>query len=415
MSQDTPPKPRQGKRNRRRRKSPQTVEQRAARVLREISDLAWALARRKGVAPSEVAELGELDLRLTFTLGRKGRNDNRSEAAERLIGDLEQRLDAMLRAAVAFRRGHVFDHLEASPDGEGTAPPQAQSIFTGYTSVGRPRWQLFTNVCLERGEERVDRLYSKRPEVIALVQSDEELNAELFESFDPADLGHRVRGQVAAGLIPASLDPRDADAPRIAISCQVVELASGSPGHRLRLNIIGLSDEALLQAAVSGSARGPAEALRRTFKRRGKELAALGKRLHAIEDEAAREAEGRKATSALLHGLRGDVERVFRPVQRRTKHAQSRHIGGERPTGHAMSDLRSATSESVYRDSRRGTWVVLGPKGRAHIFAPKGRHVTSLRLASGELERKTTRGRWEPVAPERARATLKQLRAASDE
>ena len=46
----------------------------------------------------------------------------------------------------------------------------------------------------------------------------------------------------------------------------------------------------------------------------------------------------------------------------------------------------------------------------AHIFTPAGRHVTSLHLDPGELQRKSGRARWQPLPPDRARAFRQAIR-----
>ena len=48
--------------------------------------------------------------------------------------------------------------------------------------------------------------------------------------------------------------------------------------------------------------------------------------------------------------------------------------------------------------------IVIGPKSRAHVFNQKGRHITSMRLGVGEIERKQGQKRWQMVSPNRIRA-----------
>jgi hypothetical protein len=101
---------------------------------------------------------------------------------------------------------------------------------------------------------------------------------------------------------------------------------------------------------------------------------------------------------SLLGRLRSDLERVFRSDPRRTVHARERHLGGERPTAHALRDALDVGPDRFLRDSERDTLVVLGPRGRTHVFSARdGRHVTSLVLGPGELDRKFGRARWRPA------------------
>jgi len=52
---------------------------------------------------------------------------------------------------------------------------------------------------------------------------------------------------------------------------------------------------------------------------------------------------------------------------------------------------------------------VLGPRGRAHVFSPDGRHVTSLSLGPAEAERKGGRSRWRPLTGPEAAAFRKAI------
>ena len=113
----------------------------------------------------------------------------------------------------------------------------------------------------------------------------------------------------------------------------------------------------------------------------------------------------------ILRKLRTDIERIFRSSKRRTTHAERRHTSGERPTGDAMNDVAHASVDQFFHDTRRNTVVVLGGRGRAHIFSTAGQHVTSLRLDPGELRRKTDRQRWTPLDPAAAMELRERLTA----
>jgi len=106
------------------------------------------------------------------------------------------------------------------------------------------------------------------------------------------------------------------------------------------------------------------------------------------------------ATAPILARLRSDVARIFAGDRGRTEPAKTRHQSGTRPTSEARVEAENATDERILTDERRATYVVLGRKGRAHVFAGDGRHVTSLRLEPGEVERKTRRKRWRPATRE---------------
>jgi len=271
----------------------------------------------------------------------------------------------------------------------------------------------FTNLCLYRGEERVDQLYATRPEIIALVQGEEELNGDLIHPLRHGDLSYRVRGQVVAGLIPESLVPGDTKATRVALTLQIIEIRYGKAPLRLRTNLIGLTRQQILEAAAAGRSRDAAERLRRMLRSTDRRLSSIASKLNSAKRR------GKSVVAAdlvrpLLHSLRGEMERIFRPIKRRTRHAQDRHTGGERPTSDAMGDFSTARREHFLHDTARNTIIVLGPKRRAHVFSHTGQHVTSLRLEPGELDRKIERKRWQPLDREGVDHIRSQLAHAQD-
>lgn len=184
------------------------------------------------------------------------------------------------------------------------------------------------------------------------------------------------------------------------LTAQLVETRSGRAHSRLRLNIIGLSSDDLA-AGAEDSRRRPSERLRRALWDVRRQVEALSRR--------AQEAERRGAPLALpevvapvLARLRHELNRAFRPETHRTHHARERHSDGERPTSSALRDALRVPTERLLWDADRRTIVVLGPRGRAHLFAQDGRHVTSLQLDAGEVERKLRKRRWGPLDPELA-------------
>jgi hypothetical protein len=354
--------------------------------------LALLVARREGIRPQEArAALGELSVTLTLPLGEASQ-ELLEESASQLARELEGRIAEMLRAAHAFRQGRVYCFLCESSECRHATPEQRDQSFCGYTHTGRPVWESFVNLCLKRGEERVDRLYSDRPEVIAIAQQGSELKRGLLPGFGRDSVVFNVLGQVVMGLLPADLREGSA-APRIALTVQLVETHFGKRSFRLRVNLIGLSLDAIIDAAADAESRGPAERLRRLIRSTESKLGELARAVIRRERGGEPTLLGEKS-AALVNGLRGELERVFRPLQRRTKHAETRHQSGQRPTSDAMRDATMASSEQVLFDERKNTFVVLGPRSRAHVFSAEGKLVTSLRLEPGEVERKLEQRRW---------------------
>ncbi len=380
--------PGSNRRRRPKRKAPLTVEARAKRVLEELHRLGQAIGRRHGVSPEDLPDAA---LNIPARLLLNGEIPDGE--IESLVTAVDARVAAALKAGVAYRAGRVYCFLCGSIDCTHAMPSDVRETFAGYRPTGKPKWQTFTNLCIERGEARVDRLFGDAPEIIALVQPAAELKEGVMAGFGKGSLVYNVLGQVVCGLIPANLDTRRPSDTRVALTLQIVEVCAGDAERRLRLNILGLTLEDVVNAATVAQGRGPAEAIRRTIRTTRERIRAEARRLQAEAKRGERpDVEAR--LEPLLVRIRGDLERCFRPLRRRTRHAQQRHEDGERPTSTAMADASGAPNERFLRDLKRDTIVVLGPKSRAHIFSPEGRHVTSLQLRPGELDRKTEHKRW---------------------
>jgi len=302
-----------------------------------------------------------------------------------------------MKSSGTLQPGHIYCFQCENSDCKHATPSLDDETFAGYTPTGKPTWQRFTNLCIENGESRVDQLWGDAPEIIALVQSADELKGDLLPGFGHEDVTFNVLGQVVVGLLPRDLKPGRSNAERVALTLQFIETRSPRQSQRIRLNMIGLTMEQVAFAAADGDARGPAESLRRTLRTTRQKLDALSRRMF-LAQQSGTESDSEPQVDAMLTRLKGDVERVFRPVRRRTKHAQKRHVGGKRPTGMAIEDALRASNSRMYEDAHHKTVVVLGKRGRAHVFTPTAGHVTSLQLNPGELERKTKSGRWRTLA-----------------
>ncbi len=195
--------------------------------------------------------------------------------------------------------------------------------------------------------------------------------------------GYRIHGQVLAGWyrVPEKTGRRRA----MAISFQIV---SSKPRRRRAcygLNILGVGPggETLEQL------RDRLSALPWTSAVRWAQSA-----LRTAYDMNSRRVEG------LLGGLARRLEKGVRSNERRTGHAQRHHAAGQRPTRMALEDLARAEPDALLVDRRYNTRVVLGQKGRCHVFSPEGRLVTSVRYPTGSIERKRRSGVWRPATPE---------------
>jgi hypothetical protein len=375
-----------------------TAQDQVERALEALEAAASAILSAEEADAEEGPETVDVHLTLSLTAERGG--GDRSERARTILDDLRAQVVRGLEATGTWRPGTVYAFQSKHGEGPHARPPQAQDTFAGYSAHGQPQWISLLNLCIARGDSRVDRLYAERPEIIAIAQTGDELTDGLLPGFGRADARFAVLGQVVAGLVPRGLDPRRTEQERVALTLQVVDVQTDSRGHRLRLNLLGMSGEEIADAAARAPARGPAEGLRRT-------IAETRHRIDAIDRQRSRlagtpgEAHVLAQIPTLLTQLRGDVERVFRQVTRRTQHAQDRHAQGERPTSQAQQDLAAASDDRLLLDRKRHTFIVLGPRNRAHVFSPDGRHVTSIRVTPGELSRKTDRSRWITLDPSR--------------
>jgi hypothetical protein len=381
-----------GRRRRRRRRpsaAASSLEGRAERIVREIAALAAEVARHRGPRAS-----GELDLSVKVALG-----DAQAAGGADLLRAIEAEVDRAAAVTAEYQAGRVycFQCRDARcPHGVPQTPTQT---FVGYTALGRPEWREFLEVCLERRPPRLDELYADPPAVLALVLAREELTGDLLPGFGRGSASYTILGQVVAGLVPQGRE-------RVALTLQVVETRPGP--ERLRLNVLGVSPTDIAAAAADSAPRSPAERLRRTLEEARRRLAALERRAGVAE--ARREPwDMGQALEPFLARLRSDLERIWRPETHRTRHARERHAEAERPTGSALADARRAGDDRLLVDADQDTIVVLGPRGRTHVFSKRGRHVTSIHLEPGELARKIQKRRWRLLPPDQAAAFREAL------
>jgi hypothetical protein len=79
----------------------------------------------------------------------------------------------------------------------------------------------------------------------------------------------------------------------------------------------------------------------------------------------------------------------------------------------ALPDLAHATPENLLFDTRRETLVVVGDKGRAHVFSLTGKLVTSVRYSPAAIERRRGNGTWRPATPEEVAQVRSRVEAGA--
>ena len=331
------------------------------------------------------ASLDRVSLRLDVPV----RGD--AEGGERFSSDLIEGVDALLQDAVqhaaSFRPGHAFCLRCGASDCEHSGVPSARHVFAGYSPTGVPRWEDFAQVCLDRRREEVDRLFEDPPAFVTMTDPPGTLDGHVVQAFR-GEGRFELLGQVLAGFYPVRM--REGEGRGVlALTFQAAASRGRQGGLRLGLNVIGRApqggpldllwerqDDIPWQAAVRW-----AQSALSTLARRGRG-----------DDEVGRRVEG------ILRGLARRLERDRRARRRRTRHAEERHLSGERPTRKAQEDSRRARADQVYVDERHGTFVVAGDRGRTHFYTPEGRLVSSVRYTREAIDRKINLGLWKEAA-----------------
>jgi hypothetical protein len=346
-------------------------------------------------------------LDLTLRLALDGGDDELDTTAAQVTDRLDQELAALLAHHAALRPGHIYCHRCQTADCAHSRPSGPRQVFTGYASTGAPRFEDFAQWLLACQDGRAAVLYGERAAdqgFVTQLSSGKELTTDLVAAFeDRQGPDIRIHGQVAAGWFP--LRAKAQQGRELALTLQVV--SSRKPGkgtrRRLSLNIIGAgNDGAPLSALEDRLEQMPWMAAAKWAQ------AILG----SIERAQARHnsAHLQARIEGVLGAVAGRLEQSRRGTTRRTKHAEDRHQGGDRPTRLAVAALQQVADDRILHDTLRNTLIVLGARGRAHVFAPAGKHVTSIRYSPEAIERKKSAGRWRRAEP----AAIERLRGAHD-
>lgn len=336
-----------------------------------------------------------IDLRLALPI-----TDDAGARVE-VAAELARALDVGLRALVASRAlarpGHAYCLRCSAADCEHASPSESREVFRGYGPTGQPRFGDFGQLLLERKDPRIEKLYADRRELVALVIGGHDLVAELLPEFRDLQNGFRLHGEVAVGYYRAP-DRGGLPAP-LAITLQVVSTQLRGTRRRFALNVVGIGPggeplaglatqtDPTPWAATARWAQSILDQIERMPRKQGRGAEAVDARI-----------EG------LLKGIARRLEHGDRSKARRTSHAATRHEEGERPTRVALRDLAHAGDDAILVDTRHGTLVALGARGRAHVFNLAGKLVTSLRLRPGAIERRRKLGIWRAATAAEARA-----------
>jgi hypothetical protein len=367
-----------------------------AGVLRELSRLAAEEASHHAQGHLLRSAGSRLELQLALPLTPA---DDFAAAAARLREELRVEIAAQVSHRAAFRPGHVLDLRHPQKLGPETQPADARKVFVGFSATGAPLFLDFAQWLLQSKHPRLDLLYAKPPGLVIVQSSAEELYVEVLPPFrQPDGIDWRLHGQVAGGFFEV---PRADGTPgQLALTFQVQSSAAKKGGRRrFGLNLLGVGPggeklehlmERLAKKTVEPAPWQNAAAWAQTA-------------LDTIEQGQGRgggdPAELDRRIEGILGGFVRRLEQDRRARGRRTGHAEERHQQGDRPTRHALQDLSRAKIEDILVDARSGTFVVLGDRGRAHVWSGQGKLVTSLRTTPESIERKKKRDLWRAASP----------------
>jgi hypothetical protein len=384
---------------------PSSNDDRIRQALKLLADEVRERVERHPLGHLLVGRGEAVDLRLLLPTAAS--KNGTLEKASREAGEaLHEALQSLLLHTSVIHPGRVFCLRCQNALCEHAAPPAARQVFAGYGPTGVPRFRDFGQWLLERRDPRVDLLYRDQPALLTILDEGGALNGALPQ-FRSAESGYRLHGQVAAGWY---LDRDAAGRKPFAVSFQLVSSRSGRDRRRHGINVIGVApDGAALENLFDRTGEIPwADAVRWAQQ-------ALGNVEHTVRARRLAPEQVEERLAGVLGGLARRLDKGFRGKERRTRHGQQRHAEGDRPTRMALADLARAAQEDLLFDPHRNTLVVLGERGRAHVFSPEGRLVTSVRYNPAAIARRREQGAWRPATPAEVAALRARLAARPEE
>jgi hypothetical protein len=318
---------------------------------------------------------------------------NFKEALAAADDALGNELEALIAEGAVFHPGHVFCLRCSASNCKHGQPPSSRHIFEGYASSAQPRFADFAQWLLERAHPRLDDIYRKPSSLVTEVVSGEELTADLTAVYDDEASGYRIHGQVVAGWYP--IRRAGGASANLAVSLQVTSVLAARRRRRFALNV--------LAAGPDGESLGELTDFLGVMP--WQEVTQWGQQiLLAVEGTQARKGASRASRQHRLIGMLQSMARRLehgrRSRDRRTGHAEQRHRQGDRPTRMAQADLARAEDDRFLIDERRRTTIVLGERGRAHVFNGDGKLVTSIRYSPESIERKLRQEIWRQASAE---------------
>jgi hypothetical protein len=368
----------------------------ALQAVQALAEMAHTLLHIEGVDPLAMPRYLELNLRIPLD----GGNDVR-HAAGTAVEQISKRVREVREHEKALRPGAVYSYFADSSHADGCRPAEPRQVFEGYSSTGKPQFADFVTMAIERKDPNIDRLLAGEDIVLTRVTMGRVLRTQQLAEFGGNSPVFKILGQVDAGLF-RTLDATG----RCAFSFQLLRGTTLEGRARLRLHTVGavdpmdLADPGLMQILSRFQRQLDAEAMRLQGQQQGGE----------VDEEA--------FVLPLLQDLARQLQGRTRNAGRRTQHGLERSEEGQRPTSRAYPDAAEASDDAILWDLDQSTVVVLGGKGRVHVFTPQGKHVTSVMMQGHAIERRLHTGRWRNAEPEERgefRLHIKRLVASGED
>jgi len=366
-----------------------------------LAEMAQQLLRIEGVDPLSMPRFLELQLRVPID----GGNDIR-HAAGTAVEQILQRVRAVREHERALVPGAVYSYFAGSSSADGCRPTEPRQVFDGYSSTGKPQFADFVTLAIERKDPNIDRLLAGEDLILTRVTMGRVLRTQQLVEFGGNSPVFKILGQVDAGLFKVL-----GAAGKCAFSFQLLRGHTLEGRVRLRLHVVSavdpmdLADPALMQILSRFQRRLDAEALRLQGQ---------------TQQQAAQQGEVDEESFVLplLQDLARQLQSRTRNAARRTQHGLERSEASQRPTSRAYPDAGEASDAAILWDTEQNTVVVLGGKGRVHVFSPHGKHITSVTMTGSAVERRRQLGRWRLAEPEERgefRIHIKRLIAAGQD
>ncbi|MFT7617305.1 MAG: hypothetical protein ACI97A_000940 [Planctomycetota bacterium] len=369
-----------------------------------LEDLARGLFLSRPYSRDVVRSLPAFEMKVN--LGFRGRNEGQREEMHHVLKALETHIDDSIASNAAFRPGVVYSFFSESADPEVGSPKTPRDVFAGYSETGVPKFLSMLDFGIEKKHPGVEHLAQENGQVVAIKSGREELVAARLPDFERRNRAYDIRGQVVLGHFHQMTDN---GSERFAVTVQLVRSSTRSRMVRLGLNVIGLLPNG--EPALKLILERPDHPLSSLMFHTDRALSQINQELKKLP-ATKRLAYAADCADRLLSEMTLGQERHVRRENWRTGHAKERAEKGNRPTGCARADLGRARHEQVLLDLSEKTFVILGPKGRIHVFNDAGKHVTSLQLEKRAIEQRMLKKRWHVLSAEDAQGVLDLTKSA---